>query len=103
VSPARKSRYIALGIVGLLVCCGAFFWVSQAFSDRQAAIDEPLARAPVKWMAARQFFLEEWTEVVGTTQPLPGRSARVTARVEGRVVSVLDGASGKPAVEGQSV
>src|SRR5205814_8705514 len=64
---------------------------------------EPLARAPVKWRAARQFFLEEWTEVVGTTQPLPGQSARLTARVEGRVISVLDGANGKPAVEGQTV
>src|SRR5437763_1076118 len=104
VAPARKSRYVILGVVGLLlVCGGAFFWASKAFSDRPAAIDEPPARAPVKWMAARQFFLEEWTEVVGTTLPLPAHSARITARVEGQVVSVLDGANGKPVVEGQTV
>jgi RND family efflux transporter MFP subunit len=35
--------------------------------------------------------------------PLPDRVARVTAPVEGRVVSVLTGAGGKPVVEGQHV
>jgi RND family efflux transporter MFP subunit len=102
--PTGKARFIALSIASLLLVCGiAFFWASRAFSDRQAAVDEPPARAPVKWMAARQFFLEEWAEVVGTTKPLPAQEARITARVEGRVVSLLDGAHGKPAVEGQTV
>ncbi len=59
--------------------------------------------APVKWMEARQFFPEEWTEVIGTTQPLPDRAARITAPVEGQVVSVLGGDKGKPLVEGQPV
>jgi RND family efflux transporter MFP subunit len=103
-SPPRKSRHIALTIaILLLLGCGAFFWANKVFSERQAAVEEPPPRAPVKWMAARQFFLEEWTEVVGTTQPLPAHSARLTARVEGHVLSVLDGANGKPAVEGQTV
>ena len=42
--------------------------------------------------------------MVGTTVALlPGQSARLTARVEGQVVSVLDGAQGKRAVEGQAI
>jgi multidrug efflux pump subunit AcrA (membrane-fusion protein) len=47
--------------------------------------------------------LEEWAELVGSTEPLPEHAARVTARVEGEVVSVLGGAAGKPVVEGQPV
>src|SRR6202035_5212966 len=78
-SPTRKWRYITLCIASLLlVCGGAYFFGSRAFSDRQEAVSEPPARAPVKWMAAWQFFLEEWTEVVGTTLPLPAHSARIT-------------------------
>jgi len=65
--------------------------------------EEKVPPAPVKWEGARQLFLEEWTELVGTTQPLPEHAARVTAPVEGRVVSVLQAASGKPVVEGQPV
>src|SRR5262249_29383734 len=51
----------------------------------------------------RQLVLEEWTELVGTSQPLPDHAARVTAPVEGRIVSVLQGPSGTFVVEGQSV
>jgi RND family efflux transporter MFP subunit len=47
--------------------------------------------------------LEEWTELVGTTQPLPDHAARVTAPVEGWVLSVLQNAAGKPVAEGQPV
>src|SRR5712692_5760447 len=49
-----------------------------------AAPEETPPPAPVKWLEARQFFVEEWTEIVGTTQPLPDRAARVSAAVEGR-------------------
>src|SRR5262245_33348817 len=35
--------------------------------------------------------LEEWTELIGTTQPLPENAGRVTALVEGKVVSFGDG------------
>jgi multidrug efflux pump subunit AcrA (membrane-fusion protein) len=45
--------------------------------------------APVKWEEARQLVLEEWTELVGATLPLPERAARVTAPVSGRVLAVL--------------
>lgn len=51
--------------------------------------DEKIPPAPAKWEGPRQMFLEEWTELVGTTQPLPDHAARVTAPVGGVVVSVL--------------
>jgi multidrug efflux pump subunit AcrA (membrane-fusion protein) len=47
--------------------------------------------------------LEEWAELVGGTEPLPEHAARVTAHVEGAVLSVLGVAAGKPLVEGQPV
>src|SRR5205807_337388 len=72
--------------------------------QREAApAEETAPPAPVKWMEARQLFVEEWTEVVGTTQPLPDRSARVSAAAEGHVVSLLQGADGKPIAEGQRI
>ncbi len=72
--------------------------------SRQAlpAEEEP-PPAPVKWMEARQLFIEEWTELLGTTQALPDHAARITAPVEGRVVSVLRDAQGRPVLEGQPI
>jgi RND family efflux transporter MFP subunit len=67
------------------------------------AAEEKAPPAPVKWEGVRQISLEEWTELVGSTEPLPDHAARVTAPVEGLVVSVLQGAAGKPVVEGQPV
>jgi multidrug efflux system membrane fusion protein len=64
---------------------------------------EKVPPAPVKWEGSRQIFLEEWTELVGTSLPLPEHAARVTSPVEGRVLSVLGGAAGKPVAEGQPV
>src|SRR3954451_17562876 len=65
--------------------------------------EEKVPPSPVKWEAPRQLFLEEWTELVGTATPLPDHAARVTAPVEGRVLSVLQGAAGKAVAEGQPV
>jgi RND family efflux transporter MFP subunit len=65
--------------------------------------EEKFPPAPVKWEGPRQLFLEEWTELVGTTQPLPDHAARVTAPVEGRVLAVLPSSGRKPIVEGQEV
>jgi RND family efflux transporter MFP subunit len=59
--------------------------------------------AQVKWEGLHQGALEEWTELVGTTLQLPDHSARVTTPVEGRVLSVLGDAAGKPVEEGQLV
>jgi membrane fusion protein (multidrug efflux system) len=64
---------------------------------------EKIPPAPVKWEGIRQLVLEEWTDLVGTTEPLPDHAARVTAPVEGRVLAVLSGAAGKPIAEGQLV
>ncbi|HEV3383820.1 MAG TPA: efflux RND transporter periplasmic adaptor subunit [Gemmata sp.] len=64
---------------------------------------EKVPPAPIKWEEARQVFLEEWTELVGSTQPLPEHAARVTSPVAGRVIAVLPNRDGKPVVEGQTV
>src|SRR5690349_4405216 len=59
--------------------------------------------APVTWEPPAELILEEWTEVLGTTQPLPNQVARISAPVEGRVASVLQGEEGKPVLEGEQV
>jgi multidrug efflux pump subunit AcrA (membrane-fusion protein) len=65
--------------------------------------EEKVPPAPVKWEGMRQLVLEEWTELVGTAEPLADHAARVTAPVEGRVLSVLRDAAGKTLMEGQRV
>jgi RND family efflux transporter MFP subunit len=64
---------------------------------------EESGAAPVKWSAPQVLALEDWQELFGVTQPLPGRLARVEARIDGRVASLLAGADGKPLHEGQVV
>jgi RND family efflux transporter MFP subunit len=59
--------------------------------------------APVKWEGPERHELKEWTELLGTTQPLPGQVARVSAAVGGPVVSLLQDNKGKPVAEGQEV
>ncbi len=59
--------------------------------------------APVKWEGPERQELKEWTELLGTTQPLPGQVARVSAAVGGPVVSLLRDDKGKPVAEGQQV
>jgi RND family efflux transporter MFP subunit len=59
--------------------------------------------APVKWEPAEKADLEEWTELLGTTQPLPNHVAQISAAVGGRVLSVLPVNGGKPIVEGQRI
>jgi RND family efflux transporter MFP subunit len=65
--------------------------------------EEKVPPATVKWEGALQGALEEWTELVGTTTPLPDHVARVSAALEGRVLSVLGDTASKPVVEGQRV
>jgi RND family efflux transporter MFP subunit len=67
------------------------------------AEEEKAPPATVKWQGPNGNNLEEWTELVGTTQALPDRVALVSAAVPGQVVSVLQGADGKPVTEGQHV
>lgn len=91
-----------LGIVTLLAATCALVAANLSFGTTPPPAEEPPPLAPVKWMEARQFFVEEWTEAFGTTLPLPDRMARITAPIEGRVVGMLQGATAK-LVEGQPV
>ena len=68
-----------------------------------APAEEKAPPAAVKWEGPVQGALEDWTELFGTTVPVPDRVARVTAPVEGRVQAVLTDAGGKPVAEGQRV
>lgn len=72
-------------------------------SRAKPAEEEKLPPAPVKVAKAEQVPLAEWTDILGTTQPLPGRVARVTAPIEGVVSSILIDADGKPVKEGQQI
>src|SRR5947207_7746585 len=99
MTPPVSSPRAARRTCAILVLAGLPLGCSRAAKPPE----EKVPPAPVKWEGARQLFLEEWTELVGTTQPLPEHAARVTAPVEGRVVAVLQGAAGKPVVEGQPV
>jgi multidrug efflux system membrane fusion protein len=89
-------RWISAG--GLLLACLA---VGCAKPSPPAAEEEH--PAPVKVMAAQKVSLGEWTELLGTTGPLPNRVARVSAAVEGHVLSVLGGGGDPVVVEGGSV
>jgi multidrug efflux pump subunit AcrA (membrane-fusion protein) len=64
---------------------------------------ETTPAAPVHWDPASSVVLEQWTELVGTTQPLPECIAHITAPIEGRVVSLLKNAAGEPIHEGDEV
>lgn len=86
--------YAAVLLAGLLAGCR---------KSSQPPDVEKIPPAPVKWEGIRQLVLEEWTDLVGTTEPLPDHAARVSAPVEGRVLAVLSGAAGKQVAEGQLV
>jgi HlyD family secretion protein len=98
----RSRPVIFLAAALVFAGAGAFLWASWPSGGTAPPVaEEAPPPAPVKWMEARQFFVEEWVEVLGTTQPLAHRAARITAPVEGRVISVLQGANDKTMVEGQ--
>jgi RND family efflux transporter MFP subunit len=63
----------------------------------------PPPPAPVKVEKPKKVALAEWTDLLGTTQPLPDQVARVSAPVEGRIVSILRDAEGKSLSEGQEI
>src|SRR5437764_2951480 len=88
---------LSLRLAALAVAC------APIGCNRAKPAEEKVPPAPIKWEGSQQLFLEEWTELVGTTQPLPDHAARVTSPVVGRVVAVLPNSGGKPIVEGQLV
>src|SRR6516165_1124972 len=59
--------------------------------------------APVKVAQAAPVVFGEWTELIGATKPLPGHATRITAPVEGHVLSILQDENGRPLAEGQAV
>ncbi|QVL33593.1 efflux RND transporter periplasmic adaptor subunit [Telmatocola sphagniphila] len=65
--------------------------------------EEKAPPATVKWEAPVIGALEEWVELIGTTIPAPDRLAKVTAPIEGRVVSVFGDSTGTPILEGQRI
>jgi RND family efflux transporter MFP subunit len=96
--PRLSYRPVFLLLGGLLTC------LPSGCRSAKAEEEEKPPPAPVQLRGYNNFTLEEWTDLTpGTTQPLPNRVARVSAPVEGRVVSLLHDAQGQPLVEGQSV
>src|SRR6476660_7735545 len=91
-SPGARRLPVVLILTALAGC-----------SDAPRPADEKVPPAPVKWEGPIRGALEEWTELVGTTVPAPDRVARVTAPVEGRVLSVFGEPGGPPIAEGQRV
>jgi RND family efflux transporter MFP subunit len=83
-----------------LLSCGLFLTVG---CGRQPEEPEKAPPAPVKAALATSAEFGEWKPVLGTTQPLPQHVARVTAAVEGRVESLLDGGKDPKLAEGKPV
>jgi RND family efflux transporter MFP subunit len=100
--PNRLARATMPRVCCALVLAG-IVWAAAGCSRSTAPAEEKAPPATVKWEGPVQGALEEWTELLGTTIPLPDKVARVTAPVEGRVQSILSDAGGQPVVEGQKV
>src|SRR5438067_764294 len=94
--PRRVESAFGRALAGLLLC-------AAGCAKPAPPAEEKAPPATVKWEGPVRGALEEWTELLGTTIPLPDRVARVTAPVEGRIQSVLGAAGGKPLAEGQRV
>src|SRR5438034_10088532 len=92
---SAASRPSSLLVRLLLLAC-----LTLGCSQAPAPPEEEKHPAPVKAVAPEMKALAEWTELIGSTQPLPDRAARLTASVEGRINSVLGDGKLK---EGQKV
>ncbi|HEX3147704.1 MAG TPA: efflux RND transporter periplasmic adaptor subunit [Gemmataceae bacterium] len=84
-------------LLGLVAC------IAAGCGKAAAPTEETAPPSTVKWEGPALTALEEWTELFGTTIPLPDRVARVTAPVEGRVQSIFSDTGSSPVVEGQRV
>jgi RND family efflux transporter MFP subunit len=94
--PACRRRFLLLSSLFLALA-------PLACGTANSTPEEEVHPAPVKAVPAQMEMVGEWTELLGSTQPLPGHVARVSAAVGGQVVSVLDDGKGPPLVEGQLV
>ena len=75
-APRPHSFLIVLAITGA---------IATGCNRSAPSAEEKAPPATVKWEGPAQLVLEEWTELLVTTIPLPDRVARVTAPIEGRV------------------
>jgi RND family efflux transporter MFP subunit len=91
----RCSRHAAL--IGFLLCC-----LNAGCSRTAPTPDEP-AVALVQEQSPLLLTKPEWTDLLGTTQPLPNRIARVTAVIEGLVLPFAESEKAPAAVEGQQL
>jgi RND family efflux transporter MFP subunit len=96
---ALPRRVVTFAVLALLAVLP--LGCQKEAAPAEAAHEEHAA--PVKWEPAEKADLEAWTELLGTTQPLPNRVARISAGVEGYVLAVLPANKGKAVVEGQRV
>ncbi len=92
--PARSTQ------AGCLLAM--LFGAVSGCAGKPPAIEEP-PPARVKIESASAISLGEWTELLGTTQPLPDHVARVTALTEGRIISILGDGKKNRVAEGDTV
>jgi RND family efflux transporter MFP subunit len=97
ISSLFFSRRNILGLLAVLMV------LPLGCKKEEPAAEEEEHAAPVKWEPAEKADLEEWTELLGITQPLPNHVAHISAAVGGYVLSVLPSDNGKTIVEGQCV
>jgi multidrug efflux pump subunit AcrA (membrane-fusion protein) len=91
-------QFVCLSSIGIVLVP-----LALGCAGSKPAAEEATPPAPVTWEPSLPLVLEEWTELVGTSTPLPDRIARISAPVEGCVINVLKDKSGKPVIEGQLV
>jgi multidrug efflux pump subunit AcrA (membrane-fusion protein) len=99
IRPATTSGHRPFRRVG----CGLLLLAAAGCSKPAPPPEEKPPPAPVKWEPPIRSALEEWTELIGTTGPVPDRVARVTAPIEGRVVAAFGDSGTAPVREGQRV
>src|SRR3954452_17155384 len=104
MSPAGPTKYrVSVLPKSISIIIGLCVVLAAGCGRGAKPAEERAPPATVKWEGPLQGALEEWTESAGTTVPLLDHVARVTAPVEGRVVSVLSQGGSHPVTEGQRV
>jgi RND family efflux transporter MFP subunit len=95
-SPGKPNRFAFTA--SLLLSC-----LVAGCGKAPPPADEPPPLAPVQAENPRLLTLAEWTDLLGTTQPLPNHVARVTAVIEGQVLPFSE-TDNRPSIgEGQEV
>jgi multidrug efflux pump subunit AcrA (membrane-fusion protein) len=95
--PPGRSRLLTYFFVVVLPGC------FLGCGGTQAPAPEEEHLAPVKAVAAAEVTFGEWTELLGTTQPLPNHLARVTAAIQGHVLPWSTDEKGVAVLEGELV